>query len=206
MWIWIISAAAAIAIVLLAIQIIGTLLIGRKSLYSKPAGSVSAGVFYALGQGMLPWEKESASEHLPTYLGGVVYHFGILASLIVLIESLAEFHNSQLVEILLRVALASGVIAGIGLLLKRIVVAHMRAISDSDDFVSNGLVTISMALALMTTFDAGFRTAWYAFTTSLLLYIPFGKIRHCVFFFYSRFLFGEFFGRRGILPHKVTQS
>jgi len=34
----------------------------------------------------------------------------------------------------------------------------------------------------------------------MFLYIPVGKIRHCFFFFYSRILFGLFYGRRGVLP------
>jgi hypothetical protein len=36
--------------------------------------------------------------------------------------------------------------------------------------------------------------------TALFLYLPFGKIRHCVFFFSTRYHFGAFFGRRGVLP------
>jgi hypothetical protein len=34
----------------------------------------------------------------------------------------------------------------------------------------------------------------------LLLYVPLGKIRHCLFFFATRYHTGIYFGRRGTLP------
>jgi hypothetical protein len=33
----------------------------------------------------------------------------------------------------------------------------------------------------------------------MLIYIPFSKIRHLIYFFFSRFFFGVRFGWRGIL-------
>jgi hypothetical protein len=35
----------------------------------------------------------------------------------------------------------------------------------------------------------------------MLVYIPLGKIRHCLYFFFSRTFFGKFFGRRAVFPH-----
>jgi hypothetical protein len=33
----------------------------------------------------------------------------------------------------------------------------------------------------------------------MMAYIPISKIRHCVYFFYSKFFFGFNFGRRGVV-------
>ena len=43
--------------------------------------------------------------------------------------------------------------------------------------------------------------AFYLVSAAMLIYLPLGKIRHCLYFFFSRTFFGKFFGRRGVLPH-----
>ena len=40
---------------------------------------------------------------------------------------------------------------------------------------------------------------FYLGAAVMLVYIPFSKIRHCVYFFYSKFFFGLNFGRRGVI-------
>ena len=57
-------------------------------------------------------------------------------------------------------------------------------------------------LALLDTLLGGIRPVLNIITIVVLLYVPVGKIRHCFFFFYSRILFGMFFGRRKVLGHK----
>ena len=41
---------------------------------------------------------------------------------------------------------------------------------------------------------------WLAEAVLLLVYAPLGKIRHCLFFFTTRYQLGAFFGRRGTFP------
>ena len=50
-------------------------------------------------------------------------------------------------------------------------------------------------MAAFTQWTTGFLLA----TVVLALYAPLGKIRHCVFFFLARGLFGARLGRRGII-------
>ena len=35
----------------------------------------------------------------------------------------------------------------------------------------------------------------------MLIYVPLGKIRHCIYFFFSRRFFGLFVGRRAVIHH-----
>jgi hypothetical protein len=44
----------------------------------------------------------------------------------------------------------------------------------------------------------------YIISAITFVYVPLGKIRHCLYFFFSRIFFGKFFGRRGVLPHPET--
>jgi hypothetical protein len=173
---------------------------GRKSPSAPPQGKAVEGVRYALGRGLLPWEKESTRLHLVTYAAGYLYHFGIFAAFLWLTAQIFSLPLGKTGMGFLRVIIGLGLLCGLGLFIKRGLLLKMRRISCPDDFVANGLVDLFLGLSLLTTFESGLRLLLYAATILLLLYIPFGKIRHCLFFFFSRSFFGRFFGRRGVLP------
>lgn len=122
-----------------------------------------------------------------SYAAGIAYHLGIAAAFArVFIPSRALSALALL-----------GAVAGCALLAKRIVKPHLRGLSNADDFVSNLLATGFAALAAGA--PATSRLLPWALA-ALLVYIPLGKIRHCVFFFLSRYHLGAFFGRRGTFP------
>ena len=192
-------ASAALCLVSLAWQIIRTLIFGRRRDPSVPAGSAAAGVLYAFGPGMAPWAKESARAHLPTWTAGVLYHLGAFAAFVLLAVLTAGLYPNERIILIWRIVLALGLAAGLGLFAKRLVSPTLVPISCPDDFFSNLMVDGFLALALAATWDAAV-PAFLIWSAVLLLYIPVGKIRHCLFFFYTRLLFGRFFGRRGVLP------
>jgi len=178
----------------------------KKKTYSLPQGNGLKGIIYALGRGLAPWEKESAVKHLPTYLAGIFYHIGIFAALYYLFSLVIPFHFGTLIAMIIRISIFTGILCGIGLFVKRSLKPHIRRISCPDDFASNLLVDGFLILALIDTYRGDLRAVLFAVAIILLLYIPVGKIRHCFFFFYSRILFGFFFGRRGVLPQKLGDS
>ena len=178
----------------------------KRILHSKPRGKGLRGVIYAFGRGMVPWEKESAARHLPTYLAGIIYHIGIFAAFFYLASLLVRLTLNPGIMLALRVFISAGLICGLGLLVKRTVKTQLREISCPDDFASNMLVDLFLALSLANRFAPGLKPYFFAAALLMLLYIPVGKIRHCFFFFYSRILFGSFFGRRGVLPKKEDPS
>jgi hypothetical protein len=175
---------------------------GRRRVHAASSGDVRRGVVYALGRGMMPWEKESAHKHLPTYLAGVFYHFGVFSGMFYLLSLIIPFVLPAYLLRVLRILVAVGVLCGVGLLIKRMTLRYMRAISCVDDYVSNALVTLFLGLVLLDSFLSSLRPILFLVTIVLFLYIPLGKIRHCFFFFYSRILFGQFYGRRGVLSQK----
>jgi len=190
------------AFLALSYLVIKTFSFGKKPLLSKPQGKSHKGILYALGKGLFPWEKESASKNLSTYVAGVLYHSGIFLAIF---YTLFEVFGIILGNLLLHVFQAFiliGFLCGLGLLIKRILKVALRKISCPDDFVANIIVDLFLLFAFLNTFYASIKLIFFIITILLLLYIPAGKIRHCFFFFYSRILFGIFFGRRGVLPHK----
>ena len=195
-----------VCVVLLLYEVAGTLAFGKRSRFARPEASGLRGVLYAFGQGMMPWEKESAAKHPLAYFAGVVYHAGIFAALFYLF-CVALFVELGVVTLsLLRALLFLGFLCGLGLLLRRAFSPSMRKLSSPDDYASNLIVDAVLLLAALDThFGRATRladTTWLLLLVSIVmfLYIPFGKIRHCFFFFYVRILLGQFYGRRGVLP------
>lgn len=157
-------------------------------------------MFYAFFKGMLPWEKESVAKHLPTFVAGLLYHAGIFSALLYLLFAVTRITpTASLIEIL-RIAIGIGLACGLGLLIKRFSLPKMRLISTVDDAVANLLVDFFLAAALAATLSLSYEPAFFVTAIVLLIYVPIGKIRHCVFFFFTRIVFGLYFGRRGVLP------
>ncbi len=198
--------AFCVSFIALCHLIVKTYFSNKKPVFAKPQGRPIWGIFYALGKGMMPWEKESAARHLLTYLGGMLYHIGIFTALFYLfVHVIFDGFNSTIVFIL-RILMFAGIFSGMGLFLKRLTKSQLRRISCPDDFASNLMVDVFLLLALTDTHTFRFRSLFFAVAIMMFLYIPVGKIRHCFFFFYSRILFGLFYGRRGVLPQKRKPS
>jgi hypothetical protein len=191
---------------LLALQVAGTFKYGRSRLRSVPRADWRKGVIYAFGKGMMPWEKESARKHLLTYLAGFGYHFGIFSAFIYLYAAVFSIQVPPAAGMILKILTGAGLIFGLGLFIKRSAKNDMRRISSPDDFASNLLVDLFLLLALLNMFGVPARNLFYGESILLLLYIPVGKIRHCFFFFYSRIIFGRFYGRRGVFPHPRAEE
>jgi nitrate reductase gamma subunit len=197
---WGAAAAFGLMAVSMAVLIRKTLSFGRREFYAGANGSVKRGIAYAFGRGMMPWEKESAGKHLPSYIAGILYHTGIFAAFFLLFFLLIGIPLPRFLLILVRLGLAAGAVCGLGLLLKRLFSPHLRAVSCADDFAANLVVDAFVTLALLYTFGAVSAALLLAASILVLLYIPVGKLRHCVFFFYVRLLFGLFYGRRSVFP------
>jgi hypothetical protein len=178
---------------------------GQRRPLAPPTGSELEGIQYALFAGMMPWAKESARRHLPTFAAGVMYHVGIAAGFLVLVATLLSQHLGAMATTTLFTLSVVGAAAGAGLLVKRQATFALRAISTPDDFVANSLVTAFLIAAATTLKVPRFAALFLVIATLLLVYMPLGKIRHCVLFFVSRITFGRFFGRRGVLPHRTAE-
>ncbi|NIM89603.1 MAG: hypothetical protein GTO17_01490 [Candidatus Aminicenantes bacterium] len=200
---WGVIASFLICIISLIIMVLKTLSFGRKPVYAKSQGKGIRGILYAFGKGMMPWEKESTRRHILTYTGGTLYHGGIFAAFFCLFSLVMSFELSIPLKFLCSILIGLGFLSGVGLLVKRILLIPLRKISCVDDFAANLAVDVFLALALLNIFYPGLETFFYGASIILFLYIPAGKVRHCVFFFYARILFGLFYGRRGVLPRKI---
>jgi hypothetical protein len=198
--------AAIYAGVALVVMLFRVSAIGRKPMQAKAAGSESAGIKYAFTQGMLPSAKESVRKHMPTFVGGMIYHTGVFVATANLLFVVFRTPLPAAAVLGLRLLMLAGLVSGIALLVKRLALPKMRIISTPDDIIANLIVDLFLAMSIAATMSAELESWLIAAVIILLVYIPMGKIRHCVFFFYTRVVFGRLFGRRGVLPHPPLES
>jgi nitrate reductase gamma subunit len=168
---------------------------------AAPKGSVKAGLVYAYTLGMAPWSKESTRLHRAAYLRGVIFHLGIFLCLGLLLISPWFSVLPSTIRLLLALGAASGAVCGLTGFFARFVEQDLKALSLPDDYFAVLLVSLFLAASSLALVTPSALPVLYLVSAAMLIYAPFGKIRHCIYFAYSRLFYGRFIGSRGILPH-----
>jgi hypothetical protein len=170
-----------------------------KADLARERGKPGRGIFFAFTLGMAPWEKESTRIHWIAYLRGIFFHLGIFMAFgVLLISPWLELLPDILVWLMLAVT-GFGALFGFAGIYMRLAGPNERVLSLPDDYASVFLTSLFIALAFATLLWPSVLPAFYVVTGLMGAYIPVSKIRHCVYFFYSKFFFGMGFGRRGVI-------
>ena len=164
-------------------------------------GNISAGVKYAFTTGMAPWAKESTRIHMLAYLRGIGFHIGIFAAIGAVIISPLWGYLPSLLSSTLFWVLTIGAILGAAGGIMRIAEHNLRGLSLPDDHFAVWLTTLFITVAGLAVINEAFMIPMYIVSAITFAYVPLGKIRHCLYFFFSRLFFGKFFGRRAVFPH-----
>jgi hypothetical protein len=172
---------------------------------SVSRGSSRRGILFAFTLGMAPWEKESTRLHWLAYLRGIFFHVGIFAAFGVLLLSPWLVNLPQPLLWLLAIITVLGAVFGFAGIAMRLAGENERALSLPDDYFSVFLTAAFIALAATALFLPQALPVFYLITAVMLVYIPISKIRHCVYFFYSKFFFGAGFGHRGVIGDSKNQ-
>jgi len=217
--------ALSFCLVMCLIYFFRLIKLGAPKDLSESSGNVAAGVIYSNTTAMSPAQKESAYKHLPTYAAGILFHLGSFLALLCFVLLIFDavwgfFFQHILLSSLVAAALLISSFCGIGLIIKRFVSKNLRPISNVDDYISVILVTlfhlISALLFITFVFHDAFHqyfsstthshiiSAYFLVATLLFLYLPFGKLKHTVYFFAARYHLGFFYGKRGTWPPKKS--
>lgn len=164
-------------------------------------GNPTHGVIYAFTTGMMPWAKESTRLHWVAYLRGIGFHVGIFAAIGLLLISPLLGKMPRELNLLASGVLALGALLGAAGGIMRLVEHHLRRLSTPDDHFAVWLVTLWLLWAAMAPWHLLMLKGYYLLSALTLAYVPLGKIRHCLYFFFARTFFGRFFGRRAVFPH-----
>jgi hypothetical protein len=171
---------------------------------SPVKGNISHGIAYAFTTGMMPWAKESTRIHMIAYLRGIGFHLGIFTAIGMVILSPFWRFLPLLLSWTLFWMLALGAILGAAGGVMRILEHNLRGLSLPDDHFAVWLTTLFVAVTGLAVVNEAFVVPMYILSAVTFVYVPLGKIRHCLYFFFSRLFFGKIFGRRGVFPHPET--
>jgi hypothetical protein len=156
-------------------------------------------VLFAFTLGMAPWEKESTRIHWIAYLRGIFFHVGIFLAFGVLLASPWLSLLPGWVIWFAAALTGIGALFGFAGIFMRLAGPNERKLSLPDDYASVFLTSLFAMLAAATLIWSNLLPAFYGIAGVMMAYIPISKIRHCVYFFYSKFFFGFGFGRRGVI-------
>mgnify|MGYP000855220020 CR=1 FL=1 len=195
--------AFLICLLIMAFHFIRLIRLGLPKEYSRRKGDVKSAITYSFTGAMSPTGKESAYLHLPTYTAGLLYHTGTFICFALYFLMLFDVSFSDTMRWILICVLTVSGLSGLGIFIKRISLKKMRYLSNSDDYVSNLLVSGFQIMTLAAFLDGEYAAYYFIFAGVLFLYLPLGKLKHSLYFFAARYHLGFFYGWRGIWPLKT---
>lgn len=164
---------------------------------------------YSLGNVVMPWAMESTRKSPFFYATFVIFHAGVVVGiLLAFVSSLNRPLLAQpVVATIVMITLGAAFLVAVGRLLRRVARPLLRLISTPDDYFSLGMLTIWFFSGLLAEAHISGRleSAWYltaflALTSFFLLYVPFSKISHYLYYPFTRFWLGRTLGHRGSMP------
>jgi nitrate reductase gamma subunit len=168
---------------------------------TPPKADPGRGVRYAFTLGLAPWAKESTRRHWVAYLRGIGFHVMIFLGLGLFLLSPWLEAFSVTLRYALAIFVGLGAVLGLAGFVARWVEPNLKALSTPDDYFAVLVVTVFLSALAISLVDLARLPLFYVASAVMLIYVPLGKIRHCLYFAYSRLFFGKMFGRRGVLPH-----
>ncbi len=168
------------------------------------------GAIYSLGNVAMPWAMESTRRGWLFYLSFVIFHLGVVAG--ISLAFLSSLDRSLLeipaVSTVMMVMLGAAFAVGVGRIIRRIVTPYLRLISSPDDYFSVILLTVWFLVGVFAqAYIAGkldnemFLVVYLLNTSFFLVYVPFSKISHYLYYPFARFWIGRTLGHRGSFPY-----
>ncbi|MFC1836703.1 hypothetical protein ACFL2Q_18590, partial [Thermodesulfobacteriota bacterium] len=154
-----------------------------------------------------PWGMESYRTNMFFYAEFVVFHIAVFLTIgstffIPLVPGLM----TPLVTKVIMLFMGLAFLIGLHRIYRRFTDPEIKIISSVDDYFAIILMTtffgigfVTMAMWLEGLAETGWMWIFFLMTTFFLLYVPFSKISHYVLYPFTRVMFGQIFGGRGVL-------
>ena len=160
------------------------------------------GVVYSFAWLIWPWSMSSSTQHFGRWLEFAIYHVGAGAAILATFTiPFAPAIMTHPVSVVMGILVAGALLAGAIKRWRRITMPELRVVSTPDDYFSLAAVEVFFFFTAMALFTeaAGWMIAYFITTAAFLIYVPFSKISHYVYWFFARVFFGIRYGRRGII-------
>jgi len=179
----------------------------RQAPTGRPGATVSKGVLYSWANIAMPWAMESTRTKPFLYAQFVWFHLGVVVAIGL---SFVIPYWPWMLEIggvipAFQVLIGGAFLVGIIRIVRRIRDPYMRAISSPDDYFSLWLLTVWFLFAFLAVPNSTAMGEWhlltyFILTAFFLVYVPFSKISHYLYYPFTRYYIGKTMGYRGVFP------
>ena len=180
---------------------------------TRPAGREREGIAYSLLNISMPWSMEATRKKPGFYIQFVIFHLGVTAAIAAtfIIPYRPELFRTKAVVLLFQVILGAAFVVGLMRLRRRLRNPAVRLISTPDDYFSLLLMIIYFATAMLAVPNRHATAEWplilfFGLTAFFLVYVPFSKISHYLYYPFARYVLGKTLGHRGVFPIKEAKE
>ncbi len=174
-----------------------------------PEGYATAGVAFSMLNVAMPWAMESARKKPFFYIQFVLFHLGVVFAIgaTFIIPYGPHLFETQTVVWVFQFIVGAAFIVGLFRLYRRFADPSIRLISSLDDYFSLSLMVFYFAVAFLAIPNNYKSSEWplilfFALTAFFLIYVPFSKIGHYLYYPFTRFFLGRTMGHRGVFAKK----
>lgn len=179
----------------------------RQAPQRREDRSPRRGILASWGIIGMPWAMESTRTKPFLYAQFVVFHLGVTAAIalsFIIPYGPGLLENGGLVLALQVIMGAATLVGGIRFI-RRVGNKYMRAISSPDDYFSVVLLTVWLFFAVLAAPNEiaggeGHLLAYFWLTAFFLVYVPFSKISHYLYYPFTRYYLGKTLSHRGVFP------
>jgi len=179
----------------------------RQAPTGRPGTTVTKGIFYSWANIAMPWAMESTRTKPFLYLQFVLFHLGVVAAigLSFIIPYWPWILEVRGVTPVLQLFIGLACLVGVLRIVRRTRDPYMRAISTPDDHFSIWLLTVWFFFAFLAVPNTTAMGEWhlltyFILTAFFLVYVPFSKISHYLYYPFTRYYIGKTLGYRGVFP------
>ena len=179
----------------------------RQAPTGAPSTTKFKGIVYSWANVANPMGMESTRTKPFLYAQFVIFHIGVTAAigLSFIIPYLPGLLESSAMVLVLQAL--TGLACAVGLLrmYRRVSDPYMRALSSPDDYFSLVLLIVWFFFATLAVPNSTAGGEWhlltyFILTAFFLIYVPFSKISHYLYYPFTRYYFGKSMGYRGVYP------
>ena len=172
-------------------------------------GNVNRAILQSIAGIVLPKRMESARRRPGFYVQFVIFHLGVTAAIAAtfIIPYRPNLFRIRPVVLVFQVVIGGALGVAILRLIRRLRTPALRIVSTPDDYASIILMILFFAAGILAVPNHFEKSEWplgifFGLTALLLVYVPFSKIGHYLYYPISRFYLGRMMGHRGVFPYR----
>jgi len=173
----------------------------------RPRTTPGKGSLYSLAAIGMPWAMEASRRDPWFYVQFATFHTGVTASIVLslVIPYAPRWLESAALVRLFQIVIAAAFVVACLRMARRVTNRAVRAISTPDDYFSLGLLAVWFLLGVAAAPNSTAHGEWpllafFLLTAFFLVYVPFSKISHYLYYPFGRFYLGRTLGHRGVFP------